>query len=161
MQIGKALAERGIIGRLSVDFIASRTDASAEWKLAALEINLRMGGTTHPMLALRFLTGGNLDKSGLFTGFDGRHKFYRASDNVQSESYRGLLPEDLIEILTMNHLDFNHRASTGVLFHMFGAVSEYGKFGMIAIGNSREEADHFFDRCLQVLDRETGRRDDA
>jgi PGM1 C-terminal domain len=154
-RIGKALADRGIIGRLSVDFIAWRNDASEDWSLAALEINLRMGGTTHPMLALRFLTGGTLDKSGLFTGLDGRHKFYRASDNVQSESYRGLLPEDLIELLTLHHLDFNHRTSTGVLFHMFGAVSEFGKFGMVSIGNSRDEADQLFDRCLAVLDRET------
>ena len=114
------------------------------------------------MLALRFLTGGSFDvASGLFHGVDGRQKFYRASDNVQSPSYCGLLPEDLIEILTMHRLDFNHHTSTGVLFHMFGAVSQFGKFGVIAIGNNRAEADQLFDRCLVVLDRETGRRSDA
>ena len=32
-----------------------------DWKIFALEINLRMGGTTHPYLALQFLTGGHLD----------------------------------------------------------------------------------------------------
>ncbi len=162
LRVGKALAEKGIIGRLSIDFLAWRNTASDRWNVAALEINLRMGGTTHPMLALRFLTGGTLDvASGLFHGVDGRPKFYRASDNVQSPSYCGLLPEDLIEILTMHRLDFNHHTSTGVLFHMFGAVSQFGKFGVIAIGNNRVEADQLFDRCLAVLDRETGRRDDA
>jgi hypothetical protein len=159
--IGKALAERGVIGRLSVDFIAWRAAPADPWNIAALEINLRMGGTTHPMLALRFLTGGELEPSGLFCGHDGRHKFYRASDNVQSPQYLGLLPEDLIEIMTLHRLDFNHVTSTGVLFHMFGAVSEFGKFGIIAIGNSRDEADLLFNRSLAVLDRETGRRDDA
>jgi hypothetical protein len=162
LRIGKALAEKGIIGRLSVDFLAWRNTASDRWNVAALEINLRMGGTTHPMLALRFLTGGTFDvASGLFHGVDGRQKFYRASDNVQSPSYCGLLPEDLIEILTMHRLDFNHHTSTGVLFHMFGAVSQFGKFGVIAIGNNRVEADQLFDRCLAVLDRETGRTNDA
>jgi hypothetical protein len=162
LRIGKALAEKGVIGRLSVDFLAWRNTASDPWKVAAVEINLRMGGTTHPMLALRFLTGGSLDAvSGLFHGADGHLKFYRASDNVQSQAYCGLLPEDLIEIVTMHRLDFNHHTSTGVLFHMFGAVSQFGKFGMIAIANSRDAADQLFTRSLAVLDRETRRRDDA
>jgi hypothetical protein len=162
LRIGKALAEKGVIGRLSVDFLAWRNTASDPWNVAAVEINLRMGGTTHPMLALRFLTGGSLDAvSGLFHGADGRPKFYRASDNVQSQAYCGLLPEDLIEIVTMHRLDFNHHTSTGVLFHMFGAVSQFGKFGMIAIANSRDAADQLFNRSLAVLDRETRRRDDA
>jgi len=92
---------------------------------------------------------------------DGRPKFYRASDNVQSEHYRGLLPEDLLEIVTLHHLDFNHQTCTGVLFHMIGAVSQFGKFGMIAIGNSREEADALFKRTVDVLDAEATRRIDA
>ncbi len=78
---------------------------------------------------------------------------------MQSPSYCGLLPEDLFEILALHRLDFNHHSSTGVLFHMFGAVSQFGKFGVIAIGNSRDEADQLFNRSLAVLDRETGRRD--
>jgi hypothetical protein len=153
VRVGEALASKDVIGRFSVDFIASRHGDA--WKLNALEINLRMGGTTHPMLALRFLTGGDLDRAtGLFHGLDGRPKFYRASDNVTSERYRGLLPEDLIEVLTLHHLDWSHRTGTGVLFHMFGAVSQYGKVGMIAIGNSADEADALFTRTIEVLDRE-------
>jgi hypothetical protein len=69
-----------------------------------------------------------------------------------------LLPEDLIEIVTTNRLDFNHRTGTGVLFHMIGAVSEFGKFGMTAIGNDRDEAERLFTRAIDVLDRESGGR---
>jgi hypothetical protein len=157
MIVGRALAERGVIGRLSVDFLATQHQENGPWDLTAIEINLRMGGTTHPMLALRFLTGGELDReSGLLRGIDGQTKFYRASDNVQSETYRGLLPEDLIEIVTVNRLDFNHRTTTGVVFHMIGAVSEFGKFGMTAIGNSREEAESLFAKTIDVLNRVTG-----
>jgi hypothetical protein len=157
--IGEALAARGVIGRLSIDFLASREEAAEPWRVTPIEINLRMGGTTHPTLALRFLTGGEVDpNSGLLHGLDGQAKFYRASDNVQSEAYRGLLPEDLIEIVTMNRLDFNHRTTTGVVFHMIGAVSEFGKFGMTAIANSGEEAERLFMRTIEVLDRETDGR---
>ncbi|MEA2766061.1 MAG: hypothetical protein QOK07_2465 [Gemmatimonadaceae bacterium] len=156
LHVGRGLAERGVIGRFSVDFLASRDRAAEPWDITALEVNLRMGGTTHPMLALRFLTGGELDRSsGLFYAADGRAKYYRASDNVESEAYRGLLPEDLIEILVMHQLDFSHRTSTGVLFHMIGAVSQFGKVGMTAIGDSREEADQLFNRTVAVLDEET------
>ncbi|MEK6374897.1 MAG: peptide ligase PGM1-related protein [Acidobacteriota bacterium] len=158
MRVGRALAEKGVIGRLSVDFLATRNDPVEPWTIAAIEINLRMGGTTHPMLALRFLTGGELDRStGLLHAPDGKAKYYRASDNVQSDRYRGLVPEDLIEIITTNRLDFNHRTGTGVLFHMIGAVSQFGKFGMTAIGNDREEAERLFARTIEVLDRETSR----
>jgi hypothetical protein len=86
---------------------------------------------------------------------DGLPKFYRASDNVQSERYRGLLPEDLIEIITERRLAFDHRTGTGVVFHMIGAVSQFGKFGMTAIGNSREAAERIYAQTIETLDRET------
>ena len=159
IRVGEALAEKGVIGRFSVDFLATRNSPQRPWRLTAIEVNLRMGGTTHPMLALRFLTGGELDRqTGLLHAHDGRAKYYRASDNVQSEQYRGLLPEDLIEIITANRLGFNHRTGTGVLFHMIGAVSQFGKFGMTAIGDNRDEAERLFATTINVLDRETSGR---
>jgi hypothetical protein len=161
LRVGRGLAEKGVIGRFSVDFLASRGEAGQPWQVAALEVNLRMGGTTHPMLALRFLTGGELDPTSGLLYAAGRAKYYRASDNVESESYRGLLPEDLIDILMTHRLDFSHRTSTGVLFHMIGGVSQFGKVGMTAIGDSREEVDRFFDRTVAVLDKETSGKSHA
>jgi hypothetical protein len=38
---------------------------------------------------------------------------------------------------------------------MIGAVSEYGKLGMTAIGSSREEVEEMYARTLAILDRET------
>ncbi len=154
--VAEVLAQKGVIGRFSVDFLATRQSPETSWSLTALEVNLRMGGTTHPMLALRFLTGGELNReTGLLHAPDGRAKYYRASDNVQSERYRGLLPEDLIEIITENRLGFNHRTGTGVVFHMIGAVSQFGKFGMTAIGDDRDEAERLFATTIDVLNRET------
>jgi len=65
------------------------------------------------------------------------------------------LPEDLIEILTYNKLHYNHASESGVLFHLIGALSEFGKVGVTAIANSREEVDDLYVRTLEVLDRET------
>jgi hypothetical protein len=156
IRIGDVLAKQGVVSRFAVDFLVSREEALDAWKLQALEINLRMGGTTHPFLALQFLTGGQLDpETGLFLSPTGHAKHYRATDNLRSEAYRGLLPEDLIEILTINKLHYSHGTESGVLFHLIGAVSEFGKLGLTAIANSREETDDLYARTLTVLDRET------
>lgn len=69
-----------------------------------------------------------------------------------------MLPEDLIEIVTINQLNFDYRSETGVLFHMIGAISEYGKVGLTAIANSHTEADAIYERTLAVLEAETGYR---
>ncbi len=161
MRIGAVLASRGVVSRFAIDFLLWRDNPGEDWDMAALEINLRMGGTTHPYLALRFLTGGSFDpETGLFFSPSGLAKYYRATDNLRADSYRGLLPDDLIEILTDNRLHYNHATDSGALFHLIGALSEFGKLGLTAIGNSREEADALYYKALEVLDRETtyGRR---
>lgn len=156
LKIGDALAEHGVVSRFGVDFLVYRDRSEEAWNTAALEINLRMGGTTHPYLALQFLTGGHLDPAtGLFLSPTGHAKYYKATDNLHSDCYRGLLPEDLVEILTVNKLHYSHGSESGVLFHLIGALSEFGKLGMTAIANSREEVDDLYTRTLEVLDRET------
>jgi hypothetical protein len=157
LEIGRVLSSHGVVSRFAVDFLVWRDDPSVDWNVTALEINLRMGGTTHPYLALQFLTGGQLDPAtGLFLSPTGHAKYYRATDNLRSDLYRGLLPEDLIEILTVNKLHYSHGTESGVLFHLIGALSEFGKLGLTAIANSRQEVDELYRRTLSVLDREAG-----
>jgi hypothetical protein len=154
--VGRALAARGVVSRFGVDFLAVRRQRGAAWELYAIEINLRMGGTTHPFLALQFLTGGHLDpETGLFLSPRGRPKFYRNTDNLKSDAFRGLSPEDLIEITTANRLHYDRSTETGALFHMIGALSQYGKVGLTAIGNSHAEANEIHARAVDVLERET------
>ena len=156
VQIGHVLAKHGVVSRFAVDFLCHRDRPEEAWKISALEINLRMGGTTHPYLALQFLTGGQLDPlTGLFLSPTGHAKYYRATDNLRSEAYRGLLPDDLIEILTINKLHYSHGTESGVLFHLIGALSEHGKLGLTAIANSHEEVQDLYQRTLSILDRET------
>lgn len=154
--IGEVLAKKGVVSRFAIDFLAYRNSSRSPWSISALEINLRMGGTTHPFLALQFLTGGTLDENtGLFRSPSGNVKYYRATDNLKSNHYRGLLPEDLIEILTINRLHYSHSTESGVLFHLIGALSQYGKLGMTVIANSPAEVDNIYKETLAVLDRET------
>ncbi len=136
--------------------MATRQTRREPWRVTALEINLRVVGTTHPFLALSLLTGGELNPtSGLFYSLSGRAKYYKATDNLQSDAYCGLLPEDLMDILNTNHLHYNQRTESGVLFHLIGAVSEFGKLGVTAIANSPAEAQELYDGTLAVLAVET------
>ncbi len=157
-RVGGVLARRGVVSRFGIDFFVGRRSGQTEWDIFALEINLRIGGTTHPFLALQFLTGGRLDPgTGAFQSPGGLSKFYRSTDNLKSESYIGLCPEDLIDITTVNRLHYSHGTETGVLFHMVGALSQFGRLGLTAIGNSPEQADALYANALEVLDRETRR----
>jgi hypothetical protein len=156
LRVGQVLAARGVVSRFGVDFLVHRGAPSEPWKTTALEINLRMGGTTHPYLALQFLTGGSVDPaSGLFLSPSGQAKYYKATDNLYSPRYRGLLPEDLVDLLTVNKLHYSHGTESGVLFHLIGALSEFGKLGLTAIANSPAQVDQIYAHTLEVLDKET------
>jgi hypothetical protein len=157
MRVGDVLARKGVVSRFGVDFLATRAAAGAPWALHALEINLRMGGTTHPFLALRFLVdGGQLGLAdGLFRTPEGLPKFYRSTDNLQATSYRGLTPEELFDIVTVHRLHYNQATGRGVLFHMLGALSEHGKVGLTAIGNSRDDAEALYRNTMEMLNRES------
>jgi hypothetical protein len=152
--VSKVLQKEGVLGRFSIDFISVKENDC--WKHYAIEINLRKGGTTHPFLMLQFLTDGRYNETtGVFETAAGRELFYYASDNVQSDQYKGLTPTDLIDIAMFHGLHFDGATQKGVMFHMIGALSQYGKMGMVCIGASREEAYSLYLKTIAVLDAET------
>ena len=155
-RIGEVLARRGALGRFGVDFVVTRK-GDAPWEAHAVEINLRMGGTTPPFMALEFLGGGGLDpETGLYIAADGRAKYYYATDNLKSPAYRGLLPDDLLDLMVDYGIHFKHQSLTGVLFFMIGALSQFGKLGVTSIANSLEEAEAQYEQTQDILDRIVG-----
>lgn len=152
--VGDVLARHGAIGRYGVDFVTVREGAS--WTAYAIEINLRKGGTTHPYDMLAFLTDGTYDeRSGLYRTASGEARYYTASDNLVSERYRGLTPRDLLDIAVEHRLHFHGAAQEGVVFHLIGALSEFGKLGVLCIGASPARARALHDEAVRVLDAET------
>ncbi len=154
LKIGEALAKKGSIERYGVDFVAVHHPEG--WELHAIEINLRKGGTTHPFMTLKLLTNGNYNpENGLFYTQQGQAKYYIATDNLQKEQYKGLLPSDLMDIIAYHRLHFDSTTRTGTIFHLMGALSEFGKLGLTSIGNSLEEAEAIYQQVCKVLDAET------
>jgi hypothetical protein len=153
-RVGRVLKDRGALGRFAIDFISVKREE--DWEHAAIEINLRKGGTTHPYLILRFLTDGVYDpEDGIYCTPTAKPCYYYASDNLQSAAYKGLTPDDLVDIAVNNGLHFDSASQQGVIFHLIGALSQYGKLGTVCIGDSHESARKFYSDTVEVLDRET------
>jgi hypothetical protein len=154
-KVSAELQRLGVLGRFAIDFISVKTPEG--WAHYAIEINLRKGGTTHPYIMLQFLTGGTYDwQEGKYVMPNGQVRCYFTSDNVEHEKYKGLTPHDLIDIAMYHKLLYDGARQTGVMFHMIGAVSQFGKIGMLCIGETVDEAKQFYDRTIEVLNRECG-----
>lgn len=157
-RIGQELARQGALERYGVDFIAvAKGDPQApEWDLQAIEINLRKGGTTHPLMAMKMLTEGRFHQAdGLFYTKQEQVRYYRASDNLQKPHYKGLLPSDLMDIIVTKQLHFNSISGVGAAFHLMGCLSEYGKVGLTCIGTSPDHAREIYDQVVAALDEST------
>jgi hypothetical protein len=149
--IGHRLAREGALGRFAVDFVVVR-DASGEWKSYAIELNLRKGGTTHPFLTLQFLTDGRYDPgTALFLTPRGNEKHLVATDHLESDDLRGLMPADLFDIVARHGLHFDQSRQVGIVFHMISCLTERGRIGLTAVGDSAKEADQRYRDAQRIL----------
>jgi hypothetical protein len=156
-RIGKCVAEnlksRGVLGRFAIDFISVKEEG--KWRHYAIEINLRKGGTTHPYIMLEFLTDGVYDpEKGVYLTATGQPRYYFSSDNLKSEKYIGTTPHDLIDIAMLHELHYDGALQEGVMFHLIGALSQFGKLGVVCVGSSRERVKMYYDQTVQILDLE-------
>lgn len=138
-KIAAILAERGVVGLFGMDFFALKADAG--YAALLCEINLRIGGTTHPFGAAILTTGATYDPATGLLMADGRPKYYTATDNCSASCLRGRSPGEVMRMVDRLGLGFDHAARKGNVFHLLGAIPEHGKLGFTSIGDSREEAD--------------------
>lgn len=148
-RVARVLAEHGAMGSFGIDFVIPPGDPPQPF---LTEINLRMGGTTHPFLMAEFATGGTYDESTGELVAGGAPKHYVATDNLKSDDYVGLAPETLIRTMDDAGLAFDMQTKTGVLLHLLGALKKHGKVGMTCVGDSAEEADLLYERAQEVLE---------
>jgi len=145
LKVGRRLAREGVIGRASVDFATVPIENG--WRSYALEINLRCGGTTHPLFALTSLTDGVYDPlAGEWRTRLGDIKHYAATDHLDSPAYTSLTPDDLLDVVAERGLGWDGEAETGVVLHMVSALAVAGRIGLTAIGDTLDEARrHYYD----------------
>ena len=149
--VGNLLAKRGVIGRFAIDFVVAR-EPGEDWRVYAIELNLRKGGTTHPFLTLQFLTDGTFDgATGRFTAPSGKTKYYVASDHIDVAGLAALTPHDVLDAAMMRNLHFCQSRQVGSIFHMLRALGAEGQLGVTSVGDSPEEAQRQFDKVAAAL----------
>ncbi len=143
-RVGEALARAGALGRFALDFAAVRK--GGRWRIVALEINLRKGGTTHPYACLRNLVPGRYDaEAGMWRAEAGGTRAYVASDNVVNPAWTGRLPVQVISRVKEAGLQFDPATGTGVVLLMLSGLAIDGRFAVVAIGRDDAEAQDLFD----------------
>ncbi len=151
MVIGRHLATLGVLGRFAVDFVVVQDD-SGTWTPYAIELNLRKGGTTHPFLTLQFLTDGTYDGAGgVFLTPSGSRKYLVATDHLEDDRLKGLTVPELFDIVVNHGLHFDQARRTGVVFHMISCLTECGRIGLTAVGDSPEDARRIYEEAQAVL----------
>jgi len=145
--IADVLAKDEVVGFFSVDFLISLSQNLLYFG----EINLRLGGTTHPFGICRCLTQGVYDQdSGLLMSPLGP-RYYVASDNVQEDNLIGKSAVDLLKAMGETGLLFDKNQLAGVTLHQMGSLPSSGKLGVCSIAPSREQARRSFQDTVRAL----------
>ena len=151
MVIGRRLAELGTLGRFAVDFVVVQDD-NGQWAEYAIELNLRKGGTTHPFLTLQFLTDGRYDgERGVFLTPSGSEKHLVATDHFEDDRLKALTVADLFQVVVNHGLHFDQARRTGIVFHMLSCLTECGRVGLTAVGDTPEQAQRIYEEAQDVL----------
>jgi hypothetical protein len=148
-RVGRVLAARGVIGYFGVDFFV--VPERGRQRVYLSEINLRVGGTTHPFGMAALVTDGRYDMAGGNLVARGRAKSYLATDNLKSPALVGRQPQDVIDHVDRLGLGYDHRRRTGATLHLLGALREYGKMGVTCIGDTEEEARRHYREVVDAL----------
>ena len=151
LRVGRRLADRGVIGRLALDFVVVRSPCGG-WRAYAIEINLRKGGTTHPYETLRALTGGTYDPAAVqFTTPTGAGRHYVATDHLESPALCALGRPGVLALARRPELRFDAIRRTGTTFHMLSSVNDAGRIGFTAIADGADEADALYRATRRTL----------
>ena len=151
MTVGRRLAELGVLGRFAVDFVVVQDEAGT-WTPYAIELNLRKGGTTHPFLTLQFLTNGRYDAdSATYVTPGGAAKYLVATDHLEDVRLKALSVDDLFDLVATRGLHFDQSHERGIVFHMISCLTECGRLGMTAVGDSPDDAWALYQRAQDAL----------
>jgi PGM1 C-terminal domain/ATP-grasp domain len=146
LKVGRVLAGEGVVGSFGIDFLVAGHDVYLS------EINLRLGGTTHPFWMARLATGARYDQaSGELRRPDGTTRSYVASDNLKSGVLRGHRPGEAVSVIDRSGLGYNPDTASGVALHLLGAVPLAGKFGATCIAHSPQAADDLYRALLDLV----------
>ena len=135
-RVGEVMAGEGVLGSFGIDWLVTPAG-----DVYLSEINLRMGGTTHPYWMARLAGQATYDPAtGDLLGAGGNRLCYTATDNIKLVQLEGWKPADVITLVDGAGLAFDPSTGIGVTLHLLGAVTGHGKLGATCIAGSPEAA---------------------
>jgi hypothetical protein len=87
----------------------------------------------------------------LFLTAEGRDKHLVATEHLKSHQLKALSIDDLFDIVARHHLHFDQARQVGVVFHMISCLTETGRVGLTAVGNTAAEAETLYQRAERTL----------
>jgi hypothetical protein len=143
-RVGEVMAGEGVIGSFGIDWLVTPAG-----DVYLSEINLRMGGTTHPYWMARLSGGASYDP--VADELVGPRLCYTATDNLKLPRLVGSTPADVIALVDKAGLAFDPSRGAGVTLHLLGAVPGHGKLGATCIAGSPEAAGDLYVELVGTL----------
>ena len=105
------------------------------------------------MMSLKLLIDGEyLDQSSEYKSKNTSKYYFVITDNVCDERFIWNKAKDLIiKEFSKKDLLWNSKTQKGCLFHMFGGLNEFGKFGLVSIGNTIEQANYLYSQTIPKI----------
>lgn len=153
--LGLWMAQQGVVGRFTANFLAAPGEEGEMERLYAVDVHLRKGNTTLPLRTLQLLSGGTYHpEEGRFTDERGQELVYLSSDHFGAGAFRGMMPRDLLEILSYSAHHYSSATQTGAVFHMLNGISELGQTGITCIARDHESAQRLYRDVFETLQKE-------
>lgn len=143
-RVGRELAAAGVVGPFAIDY------GIVDGRAMLSEINLRLGGTTHPFGMAKAVTGAETSADSALRTPAGT-RVYVATDNLTEPGLVGVRPADVITIVRDAGLAYDAERATGITLHLLGAVQEYGKLGAVCIAEDHDTAEALLHRLRDAL----------
>ena len=74
-----------------------------------------------------------------------------ATDHLEADELRALSVGDLFDVVARHGLHFDQSRQAGIVFHMISSITEHGRVGMTAVGDTPEQAMELYERARRVL----------
>ncbi len=144
-KVAEALAKKGVLGRVEVDFLVGSAG------VYALDINMRKSNTASALRQLTALAGGAYrPEDNRYRSLSGKDKTMYTTDWLEVGPQATSL-HDVIDLATEDGLHYSSASHTGAIFHMLGGVGATGRVGVSCVGNGLEEAHELYRQAGDCL----------
>ena len=74
-----------------------------------------------------------------------------ATDHFEDDRLRALSVDDVLDVVARHRMHFDQTRQAGVVFHMISCVTECGRLGVTAIGDTPDEAWQLYQDAQDTL----------